>query len=131
MSVILILQNRNVCHEVKRDHEHIYMRKRMSLHAFANTFVRGSERDYTRLQMCLSYNLHLSSTVHTRVIPMASIYLCAKANWVVGGVVADMLLYPVHQLAVSMCIMRKPTNVCGGVNGSVWNLSVAELPLDY
>ena len=37
--------------------------------------------------------------------------------------VTDMLLYPVRQLAVSMRIMRKSTNVCGGVNDSVCNQS--------
>ena len=28
----------------------------------------------------------------------------------------------VHQLAVTMCIMRKSTDLCGGVNGCVRNL---------
>ena len=37
--------------------------------------------------------------------------------------VMDMLLDPAHQLAVSMRIVYKSTDICGGVEGRVRNLS--------
>ena len=75
-------------HKFERDCKHVYTWRWTSLHAFANAFSRGSERDCMRLQMCSSYTFHLSGTVHVTWIrtPVEGVCECELTSPARGSI---------------------------------------------